>query len=312
VYARSKVVKLKLPTAHKITLPKAVNGFKLREKNIFPQKEYGVAFAYHNEKTPEVSMDYYIYPISEELTIEHAIYTEYKNVIKGVRALVERDGGILSILYVTVIDSNNQHVIKTTMNMQLNSGDYISELYLTSVKGHYIKLRVSYPEFQSKVHHLRKLSEETFNSLLAGTKFKSKKELKYSVSLNSNIFAAKDKSTMALAMTYGLTVQAVLADDLVGSFADFTQLYKKSIELAEAMLEQKFQGKTSDDKTIDLFAINKAGFIREFLWQTFARPYWHKPRNLKQQAYTDWLNGFAEQSFPVRPQGVSVLISRKK
>lgn len=109
--AKSKSKKVKLNSTVKVYVPKTAYNFKLVETTKFPEKDYGVAFKYANKKVPQVRMDFYIYPMYKTVSIEHLMYVEYENVVKGIKTLAERDEGIFSILNVDVKKFNDIQAI---------------------------------------------------------------------------------------------------------------------------------------------------------------------------------------------------------
>ena len=308
--AKSKTKKVKLATAGKIYVPKMIESFKLSKTKKFPQADLGVAFTYRNDKLPQVQIDYYIYPVYDTVSIENVMFAEYNNIIEGIKALAERDDGILSILNVEVIDANKQHAIKTTMNMDIKQGTYISELYLTSVNGHYIKFRASYPMYDSKEFGLRKLSETIFKQLLSETRFKSKKKHKYSISLDPSALDTDNEVAMAEVILYGFSVQTKLPKDLVDSYDNFFDIYDLFISIDSETDKLEHEKINTGKNVIDYIVINNAGFLREFIWLAFNRPYWVQPKDLKIQEFQLWLEKNKSEKLLSRPAAVDILIQR--
>ena len=176
--AKSKTKKLKSATAGKIYVPKNINGFKLSDTKKYKNIEYGLGITYTSEKHPQVKFDYYIYPMYNNVSIEGIMVAEYETTINGIKTFSEKEGAIVSTLHEELKSVNDLKYIKSTINIDNNYGTFISELYLTSIRGHYIKARFSYPMYDSKKFDLRRLAEDTFRQVLIETKFKSKKNLK--------------------------------------------------------------------------------------------------------------------------------------
>ncbi len=307
--AKSKSKKVKLDSVVKVYVPKTAHNFNLVETTKFPQKDYGVAFKYENKEVPQLRMDYYIYPMYKTVSIEHLMFAEYENVINGIRTLAERDEGMFSILNTEIVEFDNEQAIKTTMHTENKFGIDISELYMSSINNYYVKLRVSYPMYDSKEYGLRNLANSAFIELIKNTKIKSKKKNKYTVSLNTDILNEDDEKNMLAAIMYGVAVQAKLADNLIDSYNNFIEIYDATIEVVIELSNNKGLSLINEaDENIDIFEVQASGFLKEFIWEAFKRPYWNQPTGLKLNDFNKWVEMQRSKKFISRPIGVNILI----
>ena len=56
----------------------------------------------------------------------------------------------------------------------------------------------------------------------------------------------------------------------------------------------------------DLEKIRNSGFYREYVWVNFYKPYWFKPKNIKQKKFTEWMRNNLSQHIPNLDPGIYV------
>jgi hypothetical protein len=305
--AKSKTKKVKSATAGKIHVPKTINGFNLSQTKKYKKVKLGVAFKYANDKLPQVNFDYYIYPMYDQISIEDMMITEYQNNINVIKTVSEKDDGIVSTLHQELITVNDQQIIKATINIDNEIGTFISELYLTSVRGHFVKARISYPMHDSKKFDLRNMVEDVFKRLLASTTFKSKKELEFNINIQADDFVSGNKNQLITSILYSAAVKSQSPQNFVYNFNNYYQMYDFLISVNYDDSDEN-EARKDGNEYIDYIDIYKAGFLREFIWVVYYRPYWAKPKDLKLELFQLWLDENNSKAFIKRPIGISILL----
>ena len=308
VNAKVKRQKVKLSTAGKIYVPKVIKPFKLTHTQKYDKKELGVSFEYKSDEIP-VKYDYYIYPVDENISIEYAMMREYGNVMYGIKYYAEQDDGQFSVLDSKIITINKQRVIATITQIENSENIYLSELYLTVVNHHFIKLRATFPLYANKEFELRDKTRDLFEGLLKDTQFKSKD--KNEVIINIDTDSLKSNSfEYQLAVMYSITVQALTPKDLIVDYPQFVNLYETTAKVIEELV-QKGKMKTEEDETsLSLMEIYKAGFLKEVIWLGYHQDYWQKPSDLKIDDFKQWIKSQNTTEVSLKPKGVEVLIKR--
>ncbi len=308
VEAKSKRKKVKLSTAGKIYVPKEIKPFKLSNTHKYDEKELGVSFEYKAEDIP-VKYDYYIYPVDENISIEYAMMREYENVMYGIKYYAEKDDGQFSVLDSAIVHINKQRVISAITQMENPDRIYLSELYLTVINNHFIKLRATFPLSANKDYGLRDKTFHLFQGLLKQTQFKSKDKSEIGINLDAKVLNVKSDQGM-LALMYAIAVQSVTPKDLILDYEQFLALYQKVTEVSKELIEQ---GKLKSNKLkqpFSLLTIEKAGFLREVIWLGYHQDYWKEPTGLKIIAFKEWIKIKGDSEISLRPKGVEVLIQR--
>ncbi len=308
VEAKSKRQKVKLSTAGKIYIPKEIKPFKLVHTQKYDKKELGVAFEYKTEEIP-VKYNYYIYPVDENISIEYAIMKEYGNVIYGIKYYAQQDDGLFSILDSKIITINKQRVITTIAQIESSENIYLSELYLTVVNNHFVKLRATFPLSANKEYELRDKTRNLFEGLLKNTQFKSKDRSETILNIGGDNISANSFEAK-LALMYGFEVMAITPKELILDYQQFVEIYNNMIQTVQELTEQgKFENNTSK-QTISFIDINNAGYLKEVIWLGYHQDYWQKPSDLKIDDFKQWIESQNTTEVSLRPKGVEVLIER--
>ncbi len=308
VEAKSKRQKVKLSTAGKIYVPKEIKPFKLAHTQKYDKKELGVSFQYKAKGIP-VKYDYYIYPVDENISIEYAIMKEYGNVIYGIKYYAQQDDGLFSILDSKIITINKQRAITTIAQIENSEMIYLSELYLTVVNNHFIKLRATFPLSANKEFELRDKTRDLFAGLLTDTQFKSKDKSETVINLDADSFNA-ESGEGKLAVMYGIAVKAMMKKDLIVDFKQFVSVYDTMIKITQELVQQGKMKTAEHNESLSLMEIAEAGFLKEVIWLGYHQDYWHKPSGLKIDDFKLWLESKNATEVSLRPKGVEVLIKR--
>lgn len=308
VEAKSKRQKVKLSTAGKIYVPKELKPFKLVHTQKYDKKELGVAFEYKAEEIP-VKYNCYIYPVDENISIEYVMMREYGNIIYGIKYYAEQDDGLFSILDSKIISLNKKRVITTIAQIESSENIYLSELYLTVVNNHFIKLRATFPLSANKKYELRDKTRDLFENLLNNTQFKSKDKSKTIINLDADSFNA-ESSEGKLAVMYAIAVKAMMTKDLIVDFKQFVNVYDNMVKITKELAQQGKMKIVDEKEPLSLVKIEKAGFLKEVIWLGYHQDYWQKPNNLKIDAFKQWMKSIGTTEVSLRPKGVEVLIER--
>jgi hypothetical protein len=303
VEAKSKRQKIKLSTAGKIYIPKVIKPFKLVHTQKYDKKELGVACEYKAEEIP-VKYDYYIYPVDENVSVEYVMMREYGNVIYGIKYYAQQDDGLFSILDSKIITINKQRVITTIAQIESSENIYLSELYLTVVNNHFIKLRATFPLSANKEYDLRDKTRDLFEGLLKDTQFKSKDKSKTVINLDA------DSSEVQLDVMYGIAVKAMMTKDLIVDFKQFVSVYDNMVKITKELVQQGKMKTVGDKEILSLVEIDEAGFLNEVIWLGYHQDYWQKPSDLKIDDFKQWMKSQNITEVSLRPKGVEVLIKR--
>jgi hypothetical protein len=306
--AKPRDKKVKLSTAGKIYVPKKIDTIELLETEKFPQKEFGVAFTYTAKNTP-LRLTYYIYPIPENISLEFTMFAEFSNIKKEMKYVSQRNGGVFSLLLEEIININDQQTIHTLANIEENGTNYITELYLTSIRNHYIKLRATYPTAASKEFDLRTKTQSFFEQLLNKTQFKSKDKSKTIINLNPDSFN-NDDINLSLAMMYGIATRGILPKELIISYPLYLDIYQKTLEITRGLAKEKKLPISTNQEALSLFEVEDAGFLKELIWSVFKRPYWQKPKDLNMKGFEKWTKENELKKITARPTGVEILVKR--
>jgi hypothetical protein len=111
-----------------------------------------------------------------------------------------------------------------------------------------------------------------------------------------------------LALIYSTVVTGVMDDTLVDSFEDFKKIY----ETVSSILDETEKQPVISESELSFLEIEKAGFLKEFIWEAFARPYWSEPENLKMDDFIIWYKKQGDKTITPRPIGANVLLDIEK
>lgn len=309
VQIQAKSKKVSLGKFGKVYVAKEFSDFKLTDTKKYDDAALGVAFTYEDQKAPMVKLDYYIYPVYQNIPVEHIMAYEYQNIVMGVKHYAEQDEGLFSVLNSDIVELNNSPFIQSTMHIEKMDSIYISEFFLTSKKGQLLKIRATYPMMESKSNNLRNRVRQFTQEVFENTKFKTK--YKPSRSINVSEMVVSDKNAMRFGLAYSAGVIANIDESLIDRFEDFEKIYSTSLEILSELKEKNPQQSTEDNH-INLSKIKEAGFLREFIWNAFSRSYWKEPSKLKLDEFKSWISEMDSSEFLVRPDGFDVLLNLSK
>ena len=302
----AKTEKVKLGKLGKVYIETSFSEFSLFNIKKFKESHLGVGFSYYDDKTPMLGLKYYIYPLYKDLSIENIMSFEYKNLLQSNKVIAKSDLAVLTVKNSNNVVIKGNKYIHVVFHLERDGTTLVSEYYLSSQNGHFLKIHASYPLiYEDKLdigHRVSYFVKEVFDK----TKFK----LKYSFSKNINV---TNQNSIPMghskkAIAYSNAVINSLDESLIDSFQDFLNIYKAYIN----KLKEEASSFEIGNKDSVLLEIYETGFLKEYIWDSYARPYWSKPNDLNQKKYIEWLNQLKIKDTSFRPHGVKININKIK
>lgn len=130
------------------------------------------------------------------------------------------------------------------------------------------------------------------------------KELTFSPALN------QDKNTGPVWLAYGLALSAWKVEL---NASGKPNLFKREVfaKSKQAAIWDELRNSAKNPKKPNagldaLVVVNKAGFIREYVWYYLKQDGWEKPKDLKMQEFLEWSKTHLKDHVPAKNPGVSL------
>ncbi len=261
------------------------------------QYEYryqGFALRYGIEKAPWVSSDVLVYPVvrPDMLSLTDLLDEHYKTLAQEFSsAAAAGNWESAEVLETNTFSWKRQSTSMEGLHgvFKLSSGanSYLSHIYLTVRDGRFIQARITHP--QGSPAKVASIAERLLSAINAKNRpTPTEPEIVVVVPQEAAQTHTEQElaQTMAPWMGYGASqAEAIRA----GRYLDtFDRRLAASRAALEAWSDMSRQGVNGDAAIRQLAAAEEAGFLKEYVWSTQAKPYWQAPSDLRLDAFNQW------------------------
>lgn len=271
-----------------VNVPGQVGQFIEGSSTSFGDKQLGFVVNYFSKDLPGVKFDVYVYPIvlPELFSLSDMADMHMNNLLKDIVSI--SPGTELEDYSIFTGQENNKNYAALKARLLfIRPTRQDSYVYLALVDDVYIKIRFTASETQFNSDAVDKLAAMLLTQISFTDPAAHKHELGLTVTRTTMELARSDTELAGL-MTYGLALRKEVEN---GAYLDTPErAYKLWGTVAGAWPGIKAKSKTPDAATpMDaLAAIYKAGYLTEYLWEHYRRPYWTDSAELKHKEFSEW------------------------
>ncbi|MGJ8662687.1 MAG: hypothetical protein ACSHWU_03505 [Marinicella sp.] len=300
--AKVKQTKLKLKSAAQIKIPKSIKTdtyyFKKSDVHKFDDVSYGSMVSYSDKKLPLMVVSYYIYPMDDKnVPAEYLMSYQYESLKSEMEEVHKYKGNTAVLLTETIQQVGNRETFYNKHNIVGDSGDLISETYLTHDQFHYLKLRISFPTYEASRY--KSISIDLADQLIANTLVKEKKGTSFKFNLNGSV--DEDKAQIIFIMQLAYLSQLEKAFESNDMILDFNQILT-AMDLIAKVSEKTFSNEINESNMLNFHEIKQAGYLREFIWTYMNHPNWPLQEDLDLVGFENWFSSHKDKVNPISSQ----------
>ncbi|MEZ5472786.1 MAG: hypothetical protein R3E90_13530 [Marinicella sp.] len=288
-----KLSKLKVPTAKKVKVPKAIEVdsvlFKKVKDHKYEDSSYGSARTFRAEEMPEMIISLYVYPMNNlEVSAEHYMPYEFHQLNTGIHQAYELDGFKVAELNNELLSVNDKQLFYSKHTLQSENSSLITESYLSNNHLHFVKVRMTFPSiYASKMQPIsRVLVEKLINNIEVTEDADS--SLQVSIKTIEDNEAVRELS-LSFQLVYSISLMNAFSDfDMILSFDEIKAAIENVIKINASRLEEGDLNIDSE-KIFTLIDLSDADLLDEFIWEGLQQPHWTQPDNLQKEQLKLWL-----------------------
>ncbi len=282
-----------------VLLPATPAAFVKGDVHVYPQPELGYAIRYAPSSGADAHLDVYIYPLvlPQEFSLADALEGHFNSALKEI-SMANPSAQVKNISVLGGAEAGvKTAALKATVELYAQ-GSQKSFLYLTVLDDVLIKARFT----EKTSGGLEKQVDEFFLTLMKDTHFANPASHKHPYSQTILVGGAMAQEEPGSFMTYALGYLMGMQKSIEqGSYLNTFERELNAVDSGLALTAEAMAGKQKENKPSEpakiypnaqiaqMVKIQKAGFLREYVWELMRRPYWQQPSDLKLNACKAWM-----------------------
>lgn len=270
-----------------VAIPNAIGGFKLGKITTFDDSRAGFSVGYDGNNS-NITITVFIYPVvlPKNHSLEFILEDGFRASVYSVQQQygINSDKKIEEIIFAGNLNGNNYNALKADFVKCINN-NLSSSLYLTIADDVYIKIRATYNDDLNS----KKQIDEFASELLTKFKFNNAGNHKHNISYiyTDNTFSLPKKKIATAIIYRGIMVDFLKKGYYLDSF-ERQELIWNAVLDHFAKIRLNKQDIEVDDTIEDMYKIRNAGYLKEYIWAYFKRPYWGATDLLRLDDFAAW------------------------
>lgn len=290
-----------------VALPDRFGAIHMVERTVYPRQEAGLLARYSRPGDGTSWIDVFVYPIClpKFCSLAQVIELEMANVLKGVQTV--NPGSAVQELVSFMGERNGKRYEALKAKVEIvKDRRWLSFAYLAAMDDLYVKIRFTQPEgkdYESQVDSLAA-------SLLTELRFTDPEAHRHEMAPTLLVNRGEAEHGNIRLLGAQLSYAAFMSMEIEkGRYLD---TFERSLSCWEPTLKvlEKMQSDGLPDPGDACFtgmiAARNAGYLKDYLWTYFRRPYWIGPPDLKLDGFKVWASHNLKGHTPCDPNRVLV------
>ena len=278
-------------TPSEVLLPAPKATFVRGETHIYPQPELGYAVRFHPADGADAHLDVFIYPLvlPEGFSLADALEGHFNSALEDVLSL--ESGAKLKNVGIFAQQSSLSKGSGLKAEVEFYAqGNQRSLLYLGVLDDVLIKVRFT----EKSSGALAARVDEFVHDLLQQTRFANpvahQHPLTHSILVGAGSYAEEPGEFLRFAIGYLQSMQESLEQGFfLNTFEREYTAVNSGLNLAQSAAEKKTDLPVNPQAQLPkIIEVQRAGFLREYVWEFMRRPYWQQPHSLNLAEFKLW------------------------
>lgn len=292
--------------------PERLGQFVLVEVDDLERVELGVRLKYADSTRPRAVIDAYVYPISrpESLSMIHVLEWEMRSVSQGMEYVARQQGwkaGRPAQFPFGLSGEDPPRGLGVKRTMSSDSDELESLAYLVVKDHRFFKLRITVPR-QDPSSENDGYFQEVVDVLQPAIRLKKPFERpSFAITVYRNVFLAPQHESCNIAgwILYGSEMMMQIeAGNYRDTLARELAARKRALDYWR---ELRNSGEPCASDVLEVMSrVEEAGFLAEYVFESYGRGSWAAPEDLRFQAWKRWSRSNVEAHDPVVDPGIVV------
>lgn len=277
-----------------VQLPVPAAAFVQGETHVYPQPELGYAVRYHPADGADAHLDVFIYPLilPEGFSLADALEGHFNSALEDMLSL-EPGAKVKNVgIFAQPPSPSKAGGLKAEVEFYAQ-GNQKSLLYLGVLDDVLIKVR--FTEKSSGALAVR--ADEFVRDLFQQTRFTHsaahQHPFTHTILAGPEMYAEGPGEFLGFAIGYLKSMQESIKQGFyLNTFEREYAAVSAGLNFVQLMGEKKAPAPASPQAQLPtIIEVQRAGFLREYVWEFMRRPYWQQPQPLKLAEFKLWRDG---------------------
>ncbi len=273
----------------KVVMPEHLGGSSIVERTVLKEQNLGLLVRYSGPEANTSNIDVFVYPIClpKSCSLANMNELEMAKVVKEVQTV--NTGAAIQELKSFIGERNGKRYEALKAKIAIpKDRQWLSFVYLAVINDVYLKIRFTQPGGKDHESQVDRLAASLLTELSFEDPQAHKHDIAPTLFLNSEETKPGKSHVLSALLSYSVFMCIEIEN---GRYLDTLDRLLNCWELTLKILEDKKSNRSLeaiDASFAGMIAVRNAGYLKEYLWTYFRKPYWIQPQGFRLGDFEVW------------------------